>query len=77
MKAEGGLSLAAIAGIAEYPIELGEDEYFLLGDNRESSEDSRFAGIGNVKREQLVGKVWLKLSPLSEFGLIALPGGDS
>ncbi len=77
LKAEGGLSLAAIAGIAEYPIELGEDEYFLLGDNRESSEDSRFAGIGNVKREQLVGKVWLKLSPLSEFGLIALPGGDS
>lgn len=77
LKAEGGLSLAAIAGIAEYPIELGEDEYFLLGDNRESSEDSRFAGIGNVKREQLVGKVWLKLSPFSEFGLIALPGGDS
>lgn len=77
LKAEGGLSLATIAGAAEYPIELGQDEYFLLGDNRESSEDSRFAGIGNVKRDQLVGKAWLKITPLSEFGLIALPGGDS
>ncbi len=64
------LGQATIAGIAEYPIELGEDEYFLLGDNRESSEDSRFAGIGTIKREQLTGKVWFKFQPIEEFGLI-------
>ncbi len=64
------LSLAAIAGVAEYPVELGEDEYFLLGDNRDSSEDSRFEGTGNVSREQIVGKVWLKISPFQEMGRI-------
>lgn len=76
LKAEGFLSMATIAGIAEYPIELGEDEYFLLGDNRESSEDSRFQSIGNVKRDQLVGKIWLRIEPFPEFGLIEYPGGD-
>ena len=64
------LSLAAIAGAAEYPVELGEDEYFLLGDNRDSSEDSRFEGTGNVNREQIVGKIWLKISPFQEMGRI-------
>lgn len=70
LDADGSLGLATIAGIAEYPIELGEDEYFLLGDNRESSEDSRFSGIGNIKRDQLTGKVWLKFQPIEELGLI-------
>ncbi|MBR5267976.1 MAG: signal peptidase I [Lachnospiraceae bacterium] len=64
------LGHATMAGIAEYPIDLGADEYFLLGDNRESSEDSRFSGIGVIKREQLTGKVWLKFQPIEEFGLI-------
>lgn len=59
-----------LAGIAEYPVELGYDEYFLLGDNRESSEDSRFSTIGNIKKDQLAGKVWLRFSPLSELGLV-------
>ncbi len=70
LDADDSLGLATIAGVAEYPIELGEDEYFLLGDNRESSEDSRFAGIGNIKRDQLTGKVWLKFQPIEELGLI-------
>ena len=64
------LGTATIAGIAEYPIELGEDEYFLLGDNRESSEDSRSSGIGTIKRDQLSGKVWLRFQPFEELGLI-------
>ena len=64
------LDHATIAGAAEYPIHLGEDEYFLLGDNRESSEDSRFAGIGNIKYSQLIGKAWLKFQPINELGLI-------
>lgn len=76
LEAEDFLSMATIAGAAEYPIELGEDEYFLLGDNRESSEDSRFASVGNVKRDQLVGKAWLRIQPISEFGLIDFSGGD-
>lgn len=57
-----------IPGIAEYPTELGPDEYFMLGDNHESSEDSRFAAVGMVKDDQLIGKVWLKIRPLSGLG---------
>ncbi len=63
-------SFVASAGLAENPVLLGEDEYFLLGDNRDSSEDSRFANVGNVKKDQIIGKVWLKIAPLLEIGLI-------
>lgn len=64
------LSEVIFAGLAENPIELGEGEYFLLGDNRDSSEDSRFASIGNVKEEQILGKVWLRIFPLLKIKVI-------
>lgn len=70
IEAEDGLSQAALAGIAENPVVLGEDEYFLLGDNRENSEDSRFVNVGNVKRSQIRGTVWLRIQPFRRFGLI-------
>ena len=67
---EEGLDQVILAGIAENPVTLGEDEYFLLGDNRDQSEDSRFANVGNVRREQIQGKVWLRLLPLVDIGLV-------
>ena len=67
---EESLCSASMAGLAEYPVELGEDEYFLLGDNRESSEDSRFESIGNVSRSQMAGKVWFRITPASGFGWV-------
>lgn len=66
---EGATSIS-LAGIAENPVMLGEDEYFLLGDNRDSSEDSRFANVGNVSRKQIRGRVWIKISPLADLALI-------
>ncbi len=45
------------AGLAAYEIELGDDEYFVMGDNCNNSEDSRVANIGNIKRTQFVGKI--------------------
>ena len=45
------------AGLASYEIELGEDEYFIMGDNCNNSEDSRVANIGNIQRSQFAGKV--------------------
>ena len=61
----------SLAGRAAEPVRLGEKEYFLLGDNRSSSEDSRFPNIGNVKREQILGKVWFRMLPLLNLGFVS------
>jgi len=58
------------AGLAENGIKLGSNEYFVLGDNRNNSEDSRFADVGNISRVSIIGKVWFITSPLSEFGFV-------
>ncbi len=58
----------SISGLAENPITLGEGEYFVLGDNGNSSEDSRFVNVGNVSRSRIIGKVWFCTSPLSHLG---------
>ena len=50
----------AEAGIAQNPLTLGSDEYFVLGDNRNASEDSRSANSGPVKGKDIIGKVWFK-----------------
>lgn len=49
-------------GIAETEIILGEDEYFVLGDNRNNSEDSRSSNIGIVMRNYMIGKAWFHMS---------------
>lgn len=65
-----GLGRISLAGLAEKPMKLGEEEYFLLGDNRDSSEDSRFSNIGNVSDSQIKGKIWLRMLPLVKLELI-------
>ena len=56
------------AGIASEPLTLGDDEFFVLGDNREISDDSRYEDVGPVKRENIAGKAILRIYPFSEFG---------
>ena len=55
-------------GRAAEPIELGDDEYFVMGDNRNNSSDSRTDMVGNIKRENIIGKAWLRIWPVSDFG---------
>ena len=58
------------AGLAEKPITLGASEYFVLGDNRNNSEDSRYADIGCVEEKDIEGKVWFVISPREHFGFV-------
>lgn len=58
------------AGLAAEEVTLGEDEYFVLGDNRNNSEDSRYANIGNIKKEYIIGKVWFRVAPFKDFGFL-------
>ncbi len=55
-------------GIAEEGVLLGNNEYFVLGDNRNNSEDSRFADVGNISKSQISGKVWFIGQPFSRTG---------
>ena len=57
-------------GIVDKEIELAGDEFFVLGDDRQNSEDSRMADIGNVKRSYIYGKVWFVISPGNNFGFV-------
>ncbi len=65
-----GLEPMDSAGIAAEPLTLGEDEYFVLGDNRNNSGDSRSSSVGPVQREQIVGTALLRFWPLNEVGLL-------
>lgn len=57
-------------GVAEEAITLGAEEYFVLGDNRNASEDSRNAEIGNIKEQDIVAKAWFNTSFGERFGFL-------
>ena len=65
-----GLEVFEKAGNAASPITLGDDEYFVMGDNRNNSEDSRFDVVGKVKRSEIIGKVWIRIFPFKSFGRV-------
>ena len=66
-----GLAVIADAKRAEEPITLGDDEYFVLGDNRNNSKDSRSDDVGNVSRSQIMGKAVFRIWPFSSFGSLS------
>ena len=62
-----GLATIINPGRAATPITLGDDEYFVMGDNRNGSEDSRFEDVANIKREDIVGRAWVRIYPFDEI----------
>lgn len=65
-----GAEVMTEAGTASEPITLGEEEYFVLGDNRNHSLDSRDPSVGILKREDLIGRAWVRIYPFDKMGVI-------
>ena len=65
-----GAEVMEAAGIAAEPITLGEDEFFVLGDNRNHSSDSRDPSVGILKRKDLMGRAWIRIYPFDKMGVI-------
>ena len=57
-------------GMASDPVQLGATEYFVLGDNRNNSEDSRFADVGLVDSDMIEGRVWMVIQPAAHRKLL-------
>ena len=65
-----GIETITFAGTAQEEIKLADDEYFVLGDNRPISRDSRYPEVGPINRKDLIGRAWLRIYPFSQFGIL-------
>ena len=57
-------------GDMHFPFTVGEGEYFMLGDNRSNSKDSRFASVGLIQEDSIIGKAWLRFMPFRALGIV-------
>ena len=65
-----GVDVIRKAGIASEEIQLADDEYFVMGDNRNNSKDSRDPSVGPVKKSDLIGRAWLRIFPFDKIGFV-------
>lgn len=70
LEEEYGYEEIESGGDATSKIILNQNEYFVLGDNRNHSVDSRFSEVGTIERKDIIGKAWLRIFPLNRFGLL-------
>ena len=62
-----GLQKISNPGEAARQVHLGDDEYFVLGDNRNNSSDSRFVNVGPIHRDQIIGRAWVRIYPFNKI----------
>ncbi len=55
-------------GRAETEITLSDGEFFVMGDNRNHSMDSRDVSVGNIQKKDILGKAFIRIYPFSNFG---------
>lgn len=65
-----GIDMIHEPGMAYEPLTLGEDEYFVLGDNRPVSRDSRYDDVGPISRDTIEGRAWLRIYPFNQIGWV-------
>lgn len=68
LKESYGREVILDPGRAVEEISLGEDEYFVLGDNRNNSTDGRAERVGNIHRDNIIGRAWVRIYPFGKFG---------
>lgn len=64
-------------GVAAEPVRLDHNQFFVMGDNRNNSDDSRFSNVGLVSRDDIIGRVWMVPYPLSHFGFPRVKAQES
>lgn len=65
-----GREVMKSSGIAAEPIELGDGDYFVLGDNRNESKDSRDPSVGIIHKKDIIGRAFIRIWPFSRFGIL-------
>ena len=70
LKEKGDFPSISNPGLAASPVTLQSGEYFVLGDNRNNSEDSRYGDIGTVNKKYIVGKLWFQIGPMTRMGFM-------
>jgi len=68
-----GTSATCPEGKTQAPIKVPPESYFVMGDNRENSADSRFRNPPWIKRSDFIGKAFVKIWPISRIGLVHVP----
>ena len=59
-----------LAGVADMPYKLGDDEYFVLADARNEAEDSRYMSFGMVKKDEIIGRAWIRTNKLGFINMM-------
>ena len=70
LEEEYAAGAASYAGIAASQVTLDNDEYFVMADSRSNNFDSRDATVGPISRDDILGKVWLRVFPFEKFGFV-------